>query len=157
MRKMYFLPFCLRLWRQSVNSIPTSRCVCVCAHAHAPTHCTCHNWSVWSHPRWSISFHGSSGSSARLFFSLQHQWGCDKKHIVKLQLLLTMLDRPGQHQRCCTCLQWEATRKHGILQQSRSLSLSVCLSLFVFEVPWEPFSRFASHLAGILTQTQGCV
>lgn len=30
--KMCFPVYCLRLWRQSVNSIPTNLCSCVCMH-----------------------------------------------------------------------------------------------------------------------------
>ena len=67
-RKVYFLAYCLRLWRQSVNSIPTNLCVCVCVHI-----CSCaRSYSLRLSPFncarppmvLSISFHASVGFSA---------------------------------------------------------------------------------------------
>lgn len=75
--KVYFLAYCLRLWGQSVNSIPTNLCVCVhiCSCACAYSRCLSPFKCVKPPMVLSISLFMALWVSphVKLLFSLQHQ------------------------------------------------------------------------------------
>lgn len=106
-----FLAYCLRLWRQSVNSIPSNLhvcahiCLCACSYSLCLSPFKC----VRPPMVLSISFHGSVGSSA--CEAALHHWGDgDKNYYIRLKLLLTVVYRPGE------ALGRGMTWMHGIIK-----------------------------------------